>query len=496
MSASQDETAIQAFSAVPGLRIEAGSEARFGTEENTTGRGYPPLCVLHPRDSSQVSQILRCANEHGLPLYPVSRGRNWGLGSRSPMQKGCALLDLSALNGISDFDNTQGTVRIGPGVSFRELAHFLVEQDCDWQAPVIGGPADASVLANALERGDGVGRLGQRDQSIFNCEVLLASGDTLHTGHAGFGLDALNWHNQPPGPGITTLFIQSNLGIVCGAYLQLAPRAVDTQFALLSLASDEDWHQLFAACQRLLHEQLIDPRAVSLWNAAKRRASAGDATLMDDLRRRPQQLCGWSASFFFQTWSEGLMPQKLRLVGDVLGELRGKLQTFADRRDDGTQVASHATGHPDDENLLSLYSAMRDTPEHLSPDEDGVGSQWVCAALPLDAHRALPILRDIERCLIEHGINPNLGVQVVDHRAMHLFVALNFDRGAPGQLHTATDCHTSVCRILEQTGMPLVRLGIHSMGYMDSFLPAQRRWLRALKRAADPNGIIAPGRYL
>ena len=86
------------------------------------------LAVLEPADADEVRAVARIAGEHGVLLHPVSRGRNWGLGSRAPFADGAAIIALHRLARITDYDPTMGTVSIEAGVTFAQLDAFLVER--------------------------------------------------------------------------------------------------------------------------------------------------------------------------------------------------------------------------------------------------------------------------------------------------------------------------------------------------------------------------------
>src|SRR3989442_119103 len=68
-----------------------------------------PLVVL-PASRQEVQEVVSIANRHRLPLYPISRGRNWGLGSRVPVKSGCCVVDLKRMNRIANFDE-QNAIR-------------------------------------------------------------------------------------------------------------------------------------------------------------------------------------------------------------------------------------------------------------------------------------------------------------------------------------------------------------------------------------------------
>ena len=64
--------------------------------------------------------IVRLANEHKTPLWPVARGKNLGYGGASPRMPGTMVLDLGRLNRILEVDEKLGYCVVEPGVGFFE----------------------------------------------------------------------------------------------------------------------------------------------------------------------------------------------------------------------------------------------------------------------------------------------------------------------------------------------------------------------------------------
>src|SRR5699024_1300687 len=50
-------------------------------------RTYDSSAVLYPASTEQVQAVVRIANEHGVPLWTSSQGRNYGYGGPSPRVK-------------------------------------------------------------------------------------------------------------------------------------------------------------------------------------------------------------------------------------------------------------------------------------------------------------------------------------------------------------------------------------------------------------------------
>ena len=60
---------------------------RYG-ENTMPGGDRRPAGVVYPASTADVQKIVRSANTHRVPLYPISTGNNIGLGSRSASSAG------------------------------------------------------------------------------------------------------------------------------------------------------------------------------------------------------------------------------------------------------------------------------------------------------------------------------------------------------------------------------------------------------------------------
>ncbi|NJL24240.1 MAG: FAD-dependent oxidoreductase [Calothrix sp. SM1_5_4] len=121
-------------------------------------RNFEPLCTQHiqfrnpPRGRSvplgrppETCALVRIAARYGLPLHPVSRGRNWGYGDACAPTDHQVIVDLSRMNRILEFDAELGYARIEAGVSQGDLYNYLVERDLPyWMDATAAGPTPAS----------------------------------------------------------------------------------------------------------------------------------------------------------------------------------------------------------------------------------------------------------------------------------------------------------------------------------------------------------------
>ena len=100
-------------------QAEDGSAAQPELSESAPRR-IP--AILYPTTLAEVRQIVDEARARGTPLYPVSTGMNWGLGSRHPVRDDCVLVDLRRLDSIREVDLAHGYAIIEAGVSQHALA--------------------------------------------------------------------------------------------------------------------------------------------------------------------------------------------------------------------------------------------------------------------------------------------------------------------------------------------------------------------------------------
>lgn len=182
--------------------------------------------AVAPDTAEEVQEIVRIANSYGIPLYPISTGKNLGYGGPAPVHSGSVVLDLKRLNRILEIDEKAGTVLVEPGVSYFDLYKYIQERGLKLWIDV-PDPGWGSVIGNALDGGNG-GTLGiYRMHFDAHCgmEVVLPDGEILRTG-MGAMPNAQTWqqYRWGFGPYLDGLFRQSNMGVVTKMGFWLLPQ--------------------------------------------------------------------------------------------------------------------------------------------------------------------------------------------------------------------------------------------------------------------------------
>ena len=511
-----------------GITIDRITLRRYETATFSTSQEV--VAVLHPVRRDEISRILEIANHFKVPVYPVSGGKNWGLGSRVPPMTGCAIIDLGHMNQIVDYSEEYGYITVEPGVTFAGASSYLASRGSKWFLSVIGGPPGASLIGNAVDRGDGVGPLGDRLAHSCALEVILADGRVVHTGFSRFeGAEVANLGRWGLGPSLDGLFSQSNLGIVTQMtfWLRRRPRVFQS---FLFTCNDASLEGVLDASRHLMRHNIVEPNSVVLWNRYKAAASemqfpwelTGGRTPIDhDEIRKLRLSCGPGAwlgigALYGASWSHAkadrrflrrnLRPhvRRLMFIDQRRAWLAGGIAKLVDkvtgsRLDfflDAMFRRSVFLGHPTDASLRSVYWRKRsDIPSAIDPDRDRCGLLTICTALPFSPPhlvRAERIVRDI---FAHHGFEPNLAMTFNSERYAVMFPFLLYDRDVEGEDLRARACHDEALKTLTEAGYVPYRLGVQSMESSPRPNDESSSLIREVRASVDPNGILSPRRY-
>ncbi|MFT5522298.1 MAG: 4-cresol dehydrogenase (hydroxylating) [Pirellulaceae bacterium] len=454
------------------------------------------LAILKPENRDEVQECVAIANQNSVPLYSVSRGKNWGLGSRVPTATS-VLLDLSGMDKIVDFNEELAYITVEPGVTFEQVCQFLKERDSKLFLSVTGGPPDGSLIGNVVERGDGTGPYGQRGDFVANFEVVLPDGRCLRTGFGRFENAAIqNVHRSGVGPAVDGLFTQSNLGIVTQLTIWLAPLPDFYQPFLCRIENQQMLARVIEVSRELLLHRVLEPNSFGVWNHYKNMATQGQYPWVEMQQKTPLDISQFGGDVWF---GGGVVYGASEQLGVVsANHVREALEPhvsefwFLDNQERETPYLGVPTSH----NIRSLYWRKRSlVPELIDPERDGCGVIWVCHALPLVSDTMNALLDLIKTTVLEHKFEPNIGFNCVSGRCANLYTALVYDREVNGEDERAVQCHDRLIELLAAKGVLPYRLSNLSQKSLPKSNGAYDSFLQQLKEMLDPNDILAPGRY-
>ena len=154
--------------------------ADYTHDEALTTVPVAPLALVLPGSTGEVSEVLRLANEHGVPV--VARGSGTGLsGAAVPVPDGI-LLAFDRMKRIREIDTENQVAVVEPGVTLEQLNGELATLGLIY--PVSPGEQSGSLGGNVATNAGGMRavRYGVTRHHVLGLEVVLADGTVLRTG--------------------------------------------------------------------------------------------------------------------------------------------------------------------------------------------------------------------------------------------------------------------------------------------------------------------------
>src|ERR1700730_13502882 len=241
-----------------------------------------PDVVVRPTTAAQVSQLLRFANEHKIPV--TARGAGYGYVGGCVPERGGIALSLFGMNRIKEIAVADGVVVVEPGVVTAHIqdavkAHrlFYPPDPASLKNSSIGG----NIATNA--GGPRCLKYGVTRHYVLGLEVVLADGTIVRLGG--------RTHKNKTGFDLVGLFVGSEgmLGVVTEATLRLLPLPPARASVSSSFSSIED---AAPAVQKILFEVYL-PSALEIADRftleaarrhlARRIVPEGEAHLLIDL---------------------------------------------------------------------------------------------------------------------------------------------------------------------------------------------------------------------
>lgn len=508
---------------------------------------HTPLAYVYPGNTDEVIRITKIAARFKLPLWPCSKGKNWGYGSATPCSDGVVVLVLERMNAMLEVNEELAYAVIEPGVTYRQLNRHLKEQGIRLWCDCTDGPQDASIMGNALERGIGETDYGDHFEMICGLEVVLPDGTLMRTGGGDFEKSqSWNVFKWGRGPYLEGLFSQSNLGIVTkmGIWLMPEPEAHQTfTFELLQkdrfIAMIDAVRRLelcgavrskvhiindfttFAVClQDYPHELLGGASSIPDAVLAKFRkayniahwslggAVYGSAEQVKAARKLiKKELAGLGRLMFFDDRKIAAVTK----IGQVLRTMQGisrwhGLTDFICRAlirkpleliELIPQTHAILKGVPTDYFVGHAYfkSRLPKPTSDIDPARDACGLIWAGPVIPLTGRHVEECLNLCRPLFKEYGFDFYTALMVSNPRSVIALLSIFYDKASPAQTERAKELYDKVCDATAAAGYHQYRT---STMYMDRILkpaPEFQQFAKKLKAAIDPDQILAPGKY-
>jgi 4-cresol dehydrogenase (hydroxylating) len=497
--------------------------------------------VVYPGTAEEVSEVVKVAAQFGLPIWPFSKGKNWGYGATQGLREGALIVMLERLNRILDVNEELAYAVIEPGVTQRQLNDHLKRNGIRLWVDCTDSTPEGSVVGNALERGIGYTPYWDHFANLCGLEVVLPDGEIVRTGGGPANSHSWNTFKWGTGPYLEGLFTQSNLGIVtkAGVWLMPEPEA----FAAFICEIDDEGRLPAAmdAIRRLALHRAI-PANVHVVNDMLLLAQmiqypydllAGRTHLGDEMRaalRARYRIAPWTVTGgLYGTKGQVLLAKRavrkalgsygrVRFIGGVMvGVIRGVIRAWKLLRavPGITPALTRLMGSSLQklEVIPHVYPILKGVPgeyivgfayfktrgkrprKDVDPVRDGAGMTWMAVITPMTGRHTKALLELVQPLFERHGLDLSLTFMMVNARSAVGLFEIFFDRESQDERSRMLALYDELAEATARAGYQQYRT---SVAYFDRVLgpsPSFQRLAETLKAAVDPNGILAPGRY-
>jgi 4-cresol dehydrogenase (hydroxylating) len=543
---SFDQAVVEMQAAVGSDHVLLESEALARHSCDTIPWQRTCSAVVYPSSRDEVCAIVKIAAQHRLPVWTFSKGKNWGYGATMAAQNGAVILILERMNRILEVNEALAYAVIEPGVTYKQLADHLKSRAIKLWADCTDSTPEGSVLGNALDRGLGHTPYGDHFGNLCGLEVVLANGEVIQTGAAP--PDSPTWHTCKwgTGPYLEGLFSQSNFGIVTRAGVWLMPEPEAFQAFFCEIEQEESLPAVVDSLRRLALAGALrgtahlinDILCLSMLTQFPHELRQGQSCLSDDARRdlrRRHGISPWSLTSGLYGTVAQVQANRAMIRRELKGH--GKL-TFIDRRElarlewlirlvkrtqhlpfgpwfgrvlknrfigpepmEVFELVRHVVpilqGVPSEFVVRFAYFKSRQSrpQSDVNPVRDGCGLIWFGPVAPLTSSHVNHVLDLCRPVFCKHGFDFSVSLIVINPRSAVVLMEIFYDKADPTETARARVLYEDLCGLTLRAGYQQYRTNVASMHRLLEPVPQYQRLLDSMKRAVDPYGTLAPGRY-
>ncbi len=444
---------------------------------------YLPEYVVAPGSTEEVSEIIKLANEHKVPIQCQVKGLN--MGDCHMLLDGGLLIDLRRMSSVLDVDEDSSYALCEAGVSFADLRKELRENHPDFIVNYGFMPASCGIVANALVEGhlQYSNKYGCSYHNLLSAEVVLPTGEIVKVGARGL---VNSWNRRSATPDLLGLFSggwYGTTGIVTKAAIRIIPKPKFSETVFVTTPN------IKSACEmprRLAASHLCDGIGSVDWRMCM--LVGGSKKAEDVPNERPE---GWPETSMDVSFSSYVSEEEFELK-------RKNIESIAEELD-GEVLPLDGFGY-ETERFCSL-PMVEGAPGGVGPFFAGAGKgsglSWI-GGLGEDKY-----YEDLYEGTLEiFDKYPDIFPQICMYEMSHGHVGcfreiVSFDRADPDQVNQVRNAHKEVVKMMYDHGYTLYKApkfatDILMKDYADSeFLNLMKK----VRKTLDPSGIMAPKRW-
>jgi glycolate oxidase len=210
-------------------RISNDIYIRHAYSRNVTSnlQGIPEM-VIRPKNTEEISEILKVANEESMPVIPRGGGA-CEFGGSKPIGNVGIVLDLKSMDNILNLDEDNLIVTVEAGISWAKLNEYLCHYGLYTGCMGPGSGLTASIgggISHHSVGGGGCAKYGSCTNQLISLEVVLPTGEIIETGSQANKHSKIPFNRFGNGPDLAGLFCGDNgiFGVKTKVSLQVFPK--------------------------------------------------------------------------------------------------------------------------------------------------------------------------------------------------------------------------------------------------------------------------------
>ncbi len=527
--------------------VESGDEYHLLAKDPAVN-ARKPLAFVFPESREQVQRLVREAAKQGVKLWVYSTGKNWGYLNTTATGDSIVVI-LNRMNRIIHVDEELAYAIIEPGVTYETLSRHLEDHGYSLWTDAPGGPPSGSVLGNALDRGVGVTRYADHCAHLCGMEVVHADGSIMRTGAArSQGVKgAAHLYKWGVGPYIEGLFSQSNFGVVVEAGIWLMRKPDDYCLFNLSLRDDSALARCMDTTRELMLAGVLhevgrfsnDVAMLTLVTQAMEEGLSPQESIETDklaALKGKYGIPGWTASFgiygqpevvqisanvakrrfknsrscsrinLFSRKRASRVRSMIKLASRIKQTSLLKAIDFVTRKCFGTSLAVAKLfpglidlheGKPVETVVRRGYFRYKkkrpDQDIHVGRDD--IGLLWSVPVLPFKGQEVVEFTKACRLLFEKYKFDFYMTIMIFNARSVCPLMVILYDRKDGEEGLRAESLYREILCLSHRMGYQHFRAGINGWDQLYQSCPELKSFNQRLKKALDPSGVFAPGRY-
>lgn len=423
-----------------------------------------PGTVVRPASTEEVSQILKLANKHKIPVTPRSGGSSLQ-GEVIPQEDGL-VIDLLRLDSVQLFKDLR-SVRVGAGVTFGVLDKYLNQHKL-WVPVYPDSSLVCTVAGNVAVNGAGPGSgvQGCIAELVLGLEVVLPNGEVIQTGTEANPNAPGPFLRYAFGPDITGLLIGSlgAFGIITAVSIKTFKRMEHFYYQSYGFDTAE-------GAERFLSELRHNDVSIPMAAIYEGRILEFFLDMIGEEYGIPQtEWPPFTVSATIGRIRKDQLDSDIKMAESICMELDGRV----------VGVPELPQGEWEDR----MWTFVRSSYVH--------GWWWMMLyhhQAPTNWHRSV---EEIWNVMDKYGILGQTAGFLTGGRSYNFYPQLYFDPVDREEEEKVREAHRELSQRLFKTGavpFKLARYWVEDVEEMKPYL----QFIKNLKQNIDPNGIMNPG---